>query len=115
MSIGVSPSGQEQTSTGPSSDSKTDSAAADSSTTARMATAAHSVVDTMGSNLEHAESSLRDAGEAAADKASEAIRQAKSYSEDAVSSVTEYIHLYPLRSMGIAVAAGYLISALTRR
>lgn len=85
-----------------------------SATTAKVASAAHTAVDIAAENFAHAEKALRDARVAAGEKMSETAAQAKSYSEDAVATVKTYIHLYPLRSVGIALAAGYLLSALLK-
>ena len=87
----------------------------DASTTAKMASAAHSAVDIAADNLEQAEKALREARAAAGEKVQDGAQQAKAYSEDAVSSVKTYIDLYPLRSVGIAVAAGFLLSSLLRK
>ena len=83
-------------------------------TTAKVASAAHSAVDIAAENLAHAEKALRDARLAAGEKAIDTARLAKAYSEDSLESVKTYIHLYPLRSVGIALAAGYLLSALLK-
>lgn len=85
------------------------------STTARMASAAHSAVDIAAANLEQAEKALKEARETAGEKVHGGAQQAKAYSEDAVAGVKTYIDLYPLRSVGIAVAAGFLLSALLRK
>lgn len=100
--------------------SKQDAAASSSkdsfsSTTAKVASAAHSAVDIAAENLANAERALREAKVAAGEKVSETAHQAKSYSEDALATVKTYIHLYPLRSVGIALATGYLLSALLKK
>jgi ElaB/YqjD/DUF883 family membrane-anchored ribosome-binding protein len=95
--------------------SAVDTADNDPSTTAKLAAAAHSAVDIAAANLEQAEQALREARVAAGQKVHDGARQAQSLSEDAVSSVKAYIDLYPLRSVGIALAAGFLISSLIRK
>lgn len=85
------------------------------STTAKIASAAHSAVDIAAANLEAAEKALKDARIAAGHKVEEGARSAKHVSEDAMDSVKAYVDLYPLRSVGIAFAAGFLISALLKK
>ena len=84
-------------------------------TTSKAAAAAHSAVDIAAANLEKAEQALREARAAAGDNAGEAARQAQRYSEEALSSITRYVHEKPLQSVGIALAAGYLLALITRR
>ena len=86
-----------------------------SSTTAKVASAAHTAVDIAAENLAHAEKALREARVAAGEKLTETAKHAKSYSEDSMETVKAFIHLYPLRSVGIALATGYLLSALLVR
>lgn len=85
------------------------------STTAKVASAAHTAVDIAAENLAHAEKALRDARVAAGEKVSETALNAKSYSEDALATVKTYIHLYPLRSVGIALTTGYLLCAMLKK
>jgi ElaB/YqjD/DUF883 family membrane-anchored ribosome-binding protein len=85
------------------------------STTAKVATAAHNAVDIAAENLAAAEKALREARIAAGQKASDTADQAKSFADDAVTSANAYIKLYPLRSVGIALATGYLLSALLKK
>lgn len=87
----------------------------DISATAKLASAAHAAVDIAAANLELAEQALREARIAAGQKVNDGARQAQSISEDAVSAVKAYIDLYPLRSVGIALAAGFLISSLLKK
>ena len=101
----------------PSAQSTTSNQSADNSgsTTAKMASAAHSAVDIAAANLEQAEKALREARTAAGEKVHDSAKQAQSYSEDAVATVRTYIDLYPLRSVGMAVAAGFLLSSLLKK
>jgi ElaB/YqjD/DUF883 family membrane-anchored ribosome-binding protein len=86
-----------------------------SATTAKVASAAHTAVDIAAENVAHAEKALRDARAAVGEKVTETAKHARSYSEDALESVKAYIDLYPLRSVGIALAAGFLISSLLKK
>ena len=92
-----------------------DTSQGEESTTSKAAAAAHSAVDIAAANLEKAEQALREARAAAGINAEEAARQAQRYSEDAVASVKRYVHEKPLQSVGIALAAGYLLALITRR
>jgi ElaB/YqjD/DUF883 family membrane-anchored ribosome-binding protein len=85
------------------------------STTAKVASAAHNAVDIAAANLAVAEKALREARIAAGQKASDTADEAKSFADDAVASANAYIKLHPLRSVGIALAAGYLLSALLKK
>lgn len=85
------------------------------STTAKLASAAHSAVDIAAANFEQAEKALREAQAAAGQKLHDGADRAKSYSADATDTVKTYIDLYPLRSVGIALAAGFLLSSLLRK
>lgn len=87
----------------------------DNTATAKMASAAHTAVDIAAANLEQAEKALRDARTAAGHKVNETAKQAQSYSEDALASVKTYIDHYPLRSVGIALATGYVLSSLLKK
>jgi ElaB/YqjD/DUF883 family membrane-anchored ribosome-binding protein len=85
------------------------------STTAKVASAAHTAVDVAAENLAQAEKALREARAAVGEKVTDTAKQARSYSEDALESVKVYIDLYPLRSVGIALAAGFLLSSLLKK
>lgn len=84
-------------------------------TTEKMASAAQTAVDVAAENLAHAEKALREAGSAVGEKVADTARHAQSHSEDALATVKTYINLYPLRSVGIALAAGYLLTSLVKR
>jgi ElaB/YqjD/DUF883 family membrane-anchored ribosome-binding protein len=86
-----------------------------SPTTAKMASAAHNAVDVAARNFEQAEKALREARAAAGYKASETAQQAQSWSEDLLANTKAYVELYPMRSLGIAVASGYLLSVLLKK
>jgi ElaB/YqjD/DUF883 family membrane-anchored ribosome-binding protein len=85
------------------------------SATAKVASAAHTAVDVAAENLAQAERALREAQAAVGEKVTDTAKQARSISEDALESVKVYIDLYPLRSVGIALAAGFLLSSLLRK
>jgi ElaB/YqjD/DUF883 family membrane-anchored ribosome-binding protein len=85
------------------------------STTEKMANAAHHAVDIAAKNFEQAEKALREARVAAGHKVAETAGQAQSLSEDALASIKAYVNLYPLRSVGIALASGFLLSALLKK
>lgn len=84
-------------------------------TTDKIASATHTAVDVAVENLAHAEKALREARSAVGEKVTDTARQAQSYSEDAVATVKAYINLYPLRSVVIAVAAGYLLTSVLKK
>jgi len=87
----------------------------ESSTTAKLAIAAHHAVDMAAANLEQAEKALREARASAGLKVDDTAKQAQTISEDALGVLKAYIELYPLRSAGIALATGFLLSALLRK
>ncbi len=89
--------------------------AGESSTTDRMAQAAHNAVDIAAANLAQAEEALREARHAAGITASESARQAQAVTEESLNSAREYIQANPLRAVGIALAAGFLTSVLLRK
>jgi len=87
----------------------------DISATAKLALAAHAAVDVAAANLEQAEQALKEARIAAGQKVNDGTQQAQAISEDVVTAVKAYIDLYPLRSVGIALAAGFLLSSLLKK
>ena len=96
-------------------DSMTVSNSADApSTTTKMASAAHSAVDVAARNFEQAEKALREARAAAGDKTSETAKRAQSLSADAAASTKAYVETNPMRSLGVAVASGYLLSVVLK-
>lgn len=100
---------------GTNTPSANDTTEHDMSATARLATAAHAAVDIAAANLAQAEQALKEARIAAGQKVDDGAKQAQTMSEDAVSAVKAYIDQYPLRSVGIALAAGFLISSLLKK
>jgi ElaB/YqjD/DUF883 family membrane-anchored ribosome-binding protein len=83
--------------------------------TEKIAAAAHAAVDIAARNLEQAERALREARMAAGEQAADAALRAQAISEDTLATVKAYINDNPLRAVGIAFAAGYLLSALLKR
>jgi ElaB/YqjD/DUF883 family membrane-anchored ribosome-binding protein len=84
-------------------------------TTEKLASAAHQAVDIAAKNLEQAEKALREARVAAGQKVAEKAEQAQSLSQDALAAIKAYVNLYPLRSVSIALASGFLLSALLKK
>lgn len=74
------------------------------STTERVAGAAHETVDHLAEHAAQAEERVRRGTE-----------RAETYGKDAADSVTRYVQEHPLASLGIAAAAGFVLSALLRR
>lgn len=85
------------------------------SATARVAEKAHSAVDIAAANLEQAEKALHEARLAAGHKAEHAAQDARVYADQTVSSVKSYINEHPVKSVGIALAGGFLLSALLKK
>lgn len=102
-------------STSEKSSSKAGNGPSEATTTEKVANAAHQAVDLAAKNLEQAEKALREARIAAGHKVAETAVQAQSFSEDTVESIKAYVQLYPLRSVGIALASGFLLSALLKK
>ncbi|MCB1679960.1 MAG: hypothetical protein KDI16_14855 [Halioglobus sp.] len=90
-------------------------AGGDASTTDQVAQAAHAAIDKAAANLAHAERALREAQAAAGVKVSEVSTQARQLGGDSLASVRQYVHEHPARSVGIAFAAGYLLSVLLKK
>lgn len=67
---------------------------------------------------ERAQSALHSAQDTAgnaAERAQEGVEYAREQSEDLLSTLSDYVQNHPMTSIGIAVAAGTLLSALARR
>ena len=67
---------------------------------------------------EHAKSAMhaaQDGAGNAAKRAQDGAEYAREHSEDMLSSVSDYVQDHPIKSLGLAVAAGTLLSALARR
>ena len=111
MTTTTSPSAQSQSSK--TGSARTINEGIDSAT-AKVASAAHTAVDVAAENIALAEKALRDASAGVGEKVTEKAKLARSYSEDALESLKAYVNLYPLRSVGIALATGYLLSSLLK-
>ena len=83
--------------------------------TSKLAAAAHSAVDIAAQNFAQAEKALREARVAAGIKVSETAEHAHDYSEAALADMKAYVERYPMRSVGIALATGFLLSAVLHR
>lgn len=90
-------------------------AGGDTSTTDHMAQAAHAAVDKAAANLAQAERALREAQAAAGIKISDMSEQARQIGNESLSSVRQYVDQHPARAVGIAFAAGYLLSVLLKK
>ncbi|MGY6631444.1 MAG: DUF883 family protein [Wenzhouxiangella sp.] len=75
-----------------------------SSTTDKATEKAHEAVDKASEKLGHAEERLRDTAE-----------RAHHRTDDMLQRATDYVHENPLTSLGLAFAAGILVSSLNRR
>jgi len=73
-------------------------------TTERVAQAAHDTVDRMAEQGARAEEYVRDSGERYA-------KQTRDWADD----LSGYVREHPYKSLGIAVAAGFVIGSLLRR
>ncbi len=87
----------------------------DASTTAHLAEAAHAAVDKAAANLASAERALRDAQASAGIKISDISSQAQQVGSESLSSMNSYIEKNPTRAVGIAFAAGYLLSVILKK
>lgn len=74
------------------------------STTERVARSAHDVIDKAADKSERLEAKARDAGQRASQRAQDFEREAVSY-----------VRQHPYKSVGIAVAAGFVLGALLKR
>jgi ElaB/YqjD/DUF883 family membrane-anchored ribosome-binding protein len=88
---------------------------AESPKTDKLASAAHSAVDAAADQLAKAEHALKEARATAGFKMTNTAEQAWMISADAKARVRGYIHRFPVRSLGIALGTGYVVSALLRK
>jgi len=84
-------------------------------TTDRLAAMAHDTVDRVAESANYAEKEVRSAASRAAEQAKEMQEQAMAAADENVKKARSYIEENPLKSAGIAFAAGVVISALLRR
>lgn len=73
------------------------------SITDRATKAAHEAVDQIGARGKRAEEALRERG-----------FDASARSHELTDQLTDYIHEHPLTSIGIAVAAGFVLGSILR-
>ena len=74
------------------------------STTERVAGAAHHAVDAAAERSARAENRIRETGHRAAER-----------SQEMRDTVGDYVNQHPVASLGIAVAAGFILGSLIRR
>ena len=91
------------------------SANGDHATTDRVSERAHQSVDTVADSAGKVEERIRHEAEDAKARVSEAGQKAKQRSSEALHSISAFVEEYPLTSLGLAFAAGTLLSSLRRR
>ncbi|WP_024326477.1 YqjD family protein [Thioalkalivibrio sp. AKL19] len=84
-------------------------------TTDRLSERAHETVDQAAKTAAKAEERIRHQAAGAEERVKEAGQQVKERSDETLKSVTGFVRENPLLSLGIAFAAGTLVSALRRR
>ena len=104
-----------RTETGGYTSAATHEADGDASTTAHLAEAAHAAVDKAAANLANAERALRDPHASAGIKISDISSHAQQVGSESLSSMNSYIERNPTRAVGIAFAAGYLLSVILKK
>jgi ElaB/YqjD/DUF883 family membrane-anchored ribosome-binding protein len=84
-------------------------------TTDRFAAKAHETVDTIAERAQRAERDVRGAATRTAEQAREFHEQAAERAEQTIRRASSYVENNPLAFVGIAFAAGVLLSTLLRR
>ncbi|WP_024329976.1 hypothetical protein [Thioalkalivibrio sp. ALR17-21] len=84
-------------------------------TTDRISERAHETVDQAARGAGKAEERIRREAERAEDSAKEAGAKIKEQSEESLQSITSFVGEHPFLSLGLAFAAGTLVSTLRRR
>ncbi|MFO8003372.1 hypothetical protein [Thioalkalivibrio sp.] len=84
-------------------------------TTDRLSDRAHETVDQAARGAAKAEERIRREAGNAQEKAKETAAKAKEHSDEALQSISGFVRENPLLSLGLAFAAGTLLSALRRR
>ncbi|WP_019594894.1 YqjD family protein [Thioalkalivibrio sp. ALM2T] len=84
-------------------------------TTDRLSERAHETVDKAARGAGKAEERIRHEAASAEEKAREAGAKVKEHSDEALQSISGFVRDNPLLSLGLAFAAGTLVSALRRR
>ncbi len=96
-------------------DAGTEAERIDAPTVERLAEKAHDKVDQAAAGVAQAEREIRRAAEETAERIRRSEEELAELIEQNVRKVREYIEKNPLRSAGIAFAAGVLLSSLLRR
>lgn len=81
----------------------------------QVAEAAHEAVERLARSAAEAEERIRKAAEEAETKLRKSSEQAQQESKELGQTITDYVNEHPIKSVGIAFAAGALFSALLRR
>lgn len=89
--------------------------ARDNPTTDRAAQAAHETIDRASEIAGEAEREVRSAASDTAERVKDSQEQAKDTIDDSMAQIRSYVDRNPLASIGIAFAAGIVVSALLRR
>lgn len=84
-------------------------------TTDRLSERAHESVDHIAESAAKAEARIRQDAESAKDRVNGAGKNAKQRSEKALHAVSNYVEENPLTALGLAFAAGTLLSILRRQ
>ncbi len=87
----------------------------DHATTDRLSERAHESVDQIAKTAGKAEERIRNGAEDAEARIREAGQKARERSGDTLQSISVFVRDNPLTSLGLAFAAGTLLSALRRR
>lgn len=87
----------------------------DHATTDRLSERAHESVDQIATTAGKTEERLRHEAAGAETRVKGARKKAQEQSDEALYSISSYVREKPLKALGIAFAAGALVSALRRR
>ncbi len=93
----------------------TQPASGDHATTDRISERAHESVDQFAKTAGKAEERIRHEAADAEARVRDAGQKAKARSDETLHSISVFVQENPLMSLGIAFAAGSLVSALRRR
>ncbi len=84
-------------------------------TTSHLAEKLHSAIDKTAEGVAHTEERIRKSAAQAAEKMQQGSHCAQKKTQETICAIAGYVRENPLLSLGIAFAAGSLISSLTRR
>ena len=87
----------------------------DHTTTDRLSNSAHDTVDQIAKNAARAEERIRHEAEDVSAHARDVGQKTKERTDDAMQSISAYVQDNPLISLGLAFAAGTLLSTFKRR